>query len=336
MKEYKERKPLPPFLDEEEVRRFLPILDTHFIIPSKFEEKDVWVSNSGLCFSGLHFYSESTYRFAYPLFRYKLQCIYNWVFRKKVILEGKALLVHTPWSIVNYHHWLVDCLPRFYPFLSQIDTVRLLLPKQLEEVPFVQATLLSLNIRDVWYIPQDHLVKVKQLSFAEQTPGSYYVNDHLKPMIDLLKRRSHCEEAVASKRIFLSRQSTGYRKIENYEQLKIVLAKYNFEIIEAEKWSFQDQIMLFSSTKYLVSVHGAGLTNCVFMPTGGKVFELHPDVSRQRSIFNYIYWNLANHFGLAYYFLGCEPVDKQERFHTANLEVDLEKMESILNAMISD
>ena len=44
-----------------------------------------------------------------------------------------------------------------------------------------------------------------------------------------------------------------------------------FETVYTEELSFAEQVRLFSETRCLVSIHGAGLTNLMFMPPGGHM-----------------------------------------------------------------
>lgn len=49
---------------------------------------------------------------------------------------------------------------------------------------------------------------------------------------------------------------------------------FGFETVYAEDLSFDEQRNLFFETKILVTPHGAGLTNVLFMQPGTKVLEL--------------------------------------------------------------
>jgi capsular polysaccharide biosynthesis protein len=121
----------------------------------------------------------------------------------------------------------------------------------------------------------------------------------------------------------------------NEKEVAELLSRYGFRPLEPHTLSFKEQIVTFSNTKYLVALHGAALTNCVFMQPDSHVLELHPDISNEKSIFNISYWNLCHYFGLHYYFQGCSPVNTKERFHTANLIVDLKKLEENIIQMLA-
>jgi capsular polysaccharide biosynthesis protein len=55
---------------------------------------------------------------------------------------------------------------------------------------------------------------------------------------------------------------------------------------------------LFSSASHLISVHGAGLTNMLFMHTNTRVMEIR----RRDDLLNYCYFFMAHSLGLKYYY----------------------------------
>ena len=55
---------------------------------------------------------------------------------------------------------------------------------------------------------------------------------------------------------------------------------YSLETIDLDKATFRSTVGLFAKTAVLLGVHGAGLTNLIFMPRGGAVVELRLARSR--------------------------------------------------------
>lgn len=335
METYSEKKKLPDFLTEAERQRFISKVETRFVKPKLMKSKNAWLTYTGLCFSYFHFFKSTSYHLAYSQWSYIVQCIYHFVTKSRKSFDEPCYFVHSTWSMGNYHHWLVDSLPRFKPFLGQFQTKKLILPEQLYSQAFIQQSLHLLGVENIAVLKKGELAKLNQVEFAELTPGDFTVNHDLKFMVDLLKKKCVDNPELEPTRIlFLSRQNVGYRKIDNYEDVENLMAKYHIEVVSPENMNLQEQIRLFAETKILVSVHGAGLTNAIFMSEGSVLLELHPAIENESDIFNYIYWNLAEHFGLRYYFLGCQPVDKDERFHTANLKVDIEKLTILLDKIL--
>ena len=76
------------------------------------------------------------------------------------------------------------------------------------------------------------------------------------------------------------------------------MIKHGFEIVYTEKLSLKDQISLMCETKTLVSLHGAALTNMIFLPENSEVIELRNHGDSKTNC----YFNLANALGLKYYY----------------------------------
>jgi capsular polysaccharide biosynthesis protein len=47
-------------------------------------------------------------------------------------------------------------------------------------------------------------------------------------------------------------------------EVRQILERYNFEVYDAERLSLAEQMQLFSESRYIVGLHGAGLTNIIF------------------------------------------------------------------------
>ena len=77
-----------------------------------------------------------------------------------------------------------------------------------------------------------------------------------------------------TRKVFISRLKASRRKILNEDAVVEFLKTQNWEIHYFEDYSFRKQREIMSKTKYLISLHGAGLTNLLFMKEGGKVLEL--------------------------------------------------------------
>ena len=70
-----------------------------------------------------------------------------------------------------------------------------------------------------------------------------------------------------------------------------------FRVIQASKLSLREQIRLFSRATILVSAHGAGLANLLFMKRNSIVIEMHCN-----DMVNWSLRRLASSVGLRY---GC-------------------------------
>jgi capsular polysaccharide biosynthesis protein len=131
-------------------------------------------------------------------------------------------------------------------------------------------------------------------------------------------------------RVYISRRAAGKRRIANEHEIVSILTRNGFEIVCAEDLTFEQQVALASQTRYLVSNHGAGLANMLFMPEGGSVLEL-----RHRTDYvNNCYFVMASALGLNHFYQLCEPQQQNVDPHTADLIVDPQEFEHSLSGLV--
>ena len=131
-------------------------------------------------------------------------------------------------------------------------------------------------------------------------------------------------------KIYISRAKAPKRKILNEEEIISILVSLGFEIIYMEDLDFFSQVKLMSECKYLVSLHGAGLTNELYLPETAKVFEIrHP-----KDKLNNCYYLLATALSLKYYyFLGDSFEDDP---HCANITIDIPSFSESITKYLQD
>jgi len=78
-----------------------------------------------------------------------------------------------------------------------------------------------------------------------------------------------------------------------------------------------------NESKMVISCHGAGLTNIMFMQKGQTVIEL-----KEKNNNYWCYFSLARVFGLDYNYILCEGDDENHR--DANIKVDLFALSELL------
>lgn len=80
-----------------------------------------------------------------------------------------------------------------------------------------------------------------------------------------------------SRVVFVKRKNrliVNQNELENF--IKSKTGTYDFDSIYFDDLNFEQQVKKMSQTKLLISVHGAGLTNAIFMPSTSIVVEITP------------------------------------------------------------
>jgi len=66
-------------------------------------------------------------------------------------------------------------------------------------------------------------------------------------------------------------------QIVNEDLVQDVLIASGFEVHYFEDYTFQQQVEIMSGAKLVVALHGAGITNILFMGGKGRILELRND-----------------------------------------------------------
>jgi hypothetical protein len=132
-------------------------------------------------------------------------------------------------------------------------------------------------------------------------------------------------------RVLISRQSASRRRVKNWEAVREWGERHGFTEVCLEKLSFAEQFALFRDAEFIVTPHGAGLTNLVFCQKRSPVIEfLAEDAEANPQIW---YWALANDMNLPYGCLEC-PLERSGRDSGSyDTTVDVEKLDALFKKM---
>lgn len=247
---------------------------------------------------------------------------------KKVTTVKKAVSFHYGWD--NYYHFFTDTLPQVKYWLSRNnEDIIWIIPEKVKSISYVQDYLRLDPIfegRNIIYQKPDEYIQVTQE--AHFVKRSRVGSIELKSCVDsLLSLSNNIQQKKKNQKIFLIREE--YRSAHNLAELIDIATSFGFRAINTEGMSLQDQIKLFSSTRWLIGFHGAGLTNMIFRK-GEKMslLELFP-----KNKIPLHYWHLTLDFGFNYSFcIGDSFIEKNELFY---LEPNNFKL-AIKNMMIED
>jgi len=317
----------------------LPIFghDLERLIPRTrlVEYRDVRLSSDGIIFKRGRMMPES---FAYPsnamgwrrrsLLKFYLS---NYLLKRRRRFEPSALWVTDDWS-AGYFHWLADALPRLLAVRHLLAEHTLLLPGRYERLEFVRSSLEPFGALKVEFIGPDEVLTCRRLVVPTQTaPSGHYNEELLRGVRGLLVE--HFAAGAwdeAGRRVYISRGRAPKRRVGNEEEVFGVLREFGFTVMYAEDHPFAEQVRAAASARVLVSNHGAGLTNMLFMRPGARVLELrHRDDCVQNC-----YFTMASALGLEYFYQTCPPEKPGEAAHTSNLLVEADALRENLRLLV--
>lgn len=252
--------------------------------------------------------------------------------------ENEYLVIHHPWA--NYYHWMTETIGKLWMVKDDLQNLILIIPEDLRRNPYVKGSLEPFSFKEIFYVPVNKNLFIKNLCLPQLKPicetyDAKMLNEqrefYVKYVRDTLKISVN-----AGYRVYVSRKLAPKRRIQNEHEVEAVLKKYDFTIVYCEQYSFAEQVSLFSQAAFLVSIHGAGLTNMVFMPKGSCILELHKRMTNSKDHHSLVYWRLASALEHDYYHQICEPVDPEADFFSADFVVDTQELEKNISIALQD
>lgn len=253
----------------------------------------------------------------------------NYLFRKIRDVKEEVVWLTDAWS-AGYFHWVADVLSKVFLVRDLARERTVLLPSAYARFDFVRPSLAAFDIRKIQFMGPDEVVRCETLLVPTPVaPSGHFRNDVIHGVRQQLLERFGSTRVETDRRIYVSRTRAPKRKISNEAEVCALLLKHGFETVHAEDLPFVDQVRLFSEARYLVSNHGAGLTNMLFSRRGASVLELRHKADR----INNCYFTLAAALGFDYFYQLCEPTSDRDP-HTADLSVDMPLLEKTLLSIL--
>jgi capsular polysaccharide biosynthesis protein len=246
---------------------------------------------------------------------------------QKVKVRGNVILGFQVWGN-NYFHWMTETVPAIHAMYQQDINPLVLIPESLFQLSFVKQ-LFEMNLWKYETFCNDEAIEAASM-FAIPLPHVGRFNHYfLRSAVQKLISQSLVDESIIPfRKVYISRYNARRRKVTNEVEMVHMLRKMGFEIHMLENYSLKQQIQLFQESALVLSNHGAGLTNIMFMKPESKVLELKSENNDY-----WCYYSLANVFGLKYAYKLCLGNDKNHR--DADVFVDLSNLFDILNQIES-
>lgn len=326
---------LPVNFDENHVQLFQHEFQKNIPHSELLRFENVRVSAEGLIFKDSRILPQS-FAYAFELDDWKRRSILkflvtNYFFRRPQKIETDVLWITDYWS-KGYFHWLTDALTRLYVVRDRLDQLTLMLPWEFETRDFVRTSLEVFGVQKFDFIKRDEVLLCSSLVMPTHTAPSGHFRDEVIHGVreTLLSAYGDSAYQGTGERIYISRRTANRRRIANEDELVQILKKFDFQFICAEELTFPEQVKLTSRARYVVSNHGAGLTNMIFMKEGSRVLEL-------RHVSDYVnncYFVLASALKFDYYYQLCDPKPVHADAHTADLFVDPQELEKNLALLV--
>jgi hypothetical protein len=245
--------------------------------------------------------------------------------------EKVYIIAFDPWSARNYYHWVIDTLPRLHIVRDKLPHSVLLLPRNARRYMYESAQLF--NPKEILELKKHSFACVKNLCLPRPVAdsGRHDGMALLGVKNFILSRLGEPNDTASSgEKVYVSRASQSARKIHNEHEVLDLLRNYGFSIVHFENMPFSEQVTVMRKAKYVVSSHGANLTNMLFMPERGKVLEINKEDSP-----NLCYYSLASSINLDYFYQLCPTAcDGPDIDNNADLMVNIGKLRENVEMML--
>lgn len=259
-------------------------------------------------------------------------------FNNPIKLDGTVVLLSTDPNNVNFYHWMIESFPKLH--LLQKSGFKVNKYIICNKMPYQKQLLEIAGIKEeqiIWF-DENTLVQADELivpdiinnfrAFEFRGKLSYnakyipnWIFDFYNELLYLYLKESEPQK------IFISREKANYRNIENENDLFEMLLTKGFKKVFLEDLSIIEQANLFHNAEFIVSPHGAGLTNLLFCKLNTKVIEIFPPT--------YLCNNqqlLARALNLDYAYIVCDTSsDADTDLLRENIVVDIKKLEKAFN-----
>lgn len=329
---------------DEEMSAFLnPYLNYWSFSPKLKRFKNVFLTNSGIAVNNLGLIKESCHDYPEQHKIFSNEAFFSYQQAKEnpenvieLIDERIYISIHHPWF--NYFHWISEAIFRLWLAKDVKGTVVLLLPASYERLNFVMESIEPFKI-DFFVIPNRKSVFIKNLCLPQIKPicDSYnekQVHEIRHFYLEHIKlRKLHIN---LGERIYVSRSKFAKRTIINESEVLATIEKFGFKIIFNEDYTFFEQVAIYSNAKYLVSIHGAGLTNMLFMAENSKILEINKKKANTTDPPSFVFWYLADALKFDYLLQLCQPLHLDEDYYYASYYINIELLEKNLKLLFSN
>jgi hypothetical protein len=295
---------------------------------------DVSVSWHGLVMRGLELFKPSL---PYPEAWYEFSGTYllrQWVTtvtRPEFLSSLEVALVYDFWSVNNYYHWLIDVLPRLLILKQLHPNCIILLPEGASD--YMRLSVGALGFTKFHFIPKNRILTGIDIIMPGHVAAVGRQDSLLLAQVreQLVNTFASAKtSSVSKRRVFASRGTQKTRRLLNEEEIFPLLKRYDIEIVIFDKMTLPQQIQLMQTVDLFIGVHGANMTNLLFLSPDASVIELmdsqHP---------NLCYSNMATNLSFVYKIVPCEGII-QANTHENNydLRVNSEVLEQVITQSI--
>ena len=318
------------FAGEAKARFLAPVL---FKVHHIYQLHNVHVTWDGAVFHNLRLFLPSIVQARFASRFQDTLLLRQWM-GERISSTACVAVCHDQWSVENYYHWLIDTLPRLLVLRQTRPNVLLLLPQPLspKKLPdYITCSAAILGFTQYLPVNTRQILRADCVVLPELTAASLTQNPELIRQVRTeLTVALQPKLVSATRKIYAARASSGVRNIQNALEVEMMLQRWGFEKVYFEQLSFLEQVQLMHETVVFLGVHGAGMTNMLFLQQKAKVIEL-----LNEEYGDLCYFRLASCLTLPYFCVPCSGLN-QELANQSNIIVNLKLLEQTIEVVLAE
>lgn len=313
-------------------------LDYSFLKGNKFPTAIYKISNGKVNSNGVVFVDGYCVKESLVLFSERKggffssdSMVFNYPYSKSHLLRGNHASL-AMYGVQNYYHFIFDLIFRGVLFDLVRENLRTdsyilsAFESEFQEIIFSKVFDSSCS-----FLESDSLYDFDVLYIMNPVRKDFLYNqESLSILSDRLKQNflPNVVGLVKPKKIYISREFQGGRRLINELELICFLKKRGFEIVHPEKLSLTEQAHLFSQAIIIVSCSGAALTNLIYCDSRCTVMEIIPNSSTKRQ--SHFFWGrFCESFGLKHIGFYSDIYEQNDNIHLESFIINIDSFFSI-------
>jgi len=245
------------------------------------------------------------------------------------------------WSS-GFAHWILDSLPRLYASRELHKHCYLILPESHNRT-YILDTLNMFDFKGIHFFPKKTYCQISNLILVTHAAPQGSLHEYLSREFRQYAKE-YCTKIglgnfTQGERIYISRQRAPKRHILNEQEVELVVKELGFTVIAFEDYTIFEQMAIMQHAKYVVTLHGAGVSNMIFMPSHTHYLEIR----RKGDTHNNHFFALASAMQINYWYQLADfkpsPKADGKNFDLLmgnyyDVLVDVEELQTIVKKML--
>ena len=187
----------------------------------------------------------------------------------------------------NYYSNLLQFLPRIFFNNKKNNKIAIHRNSTNKYREFLKTVLNSFDVQFNFVFLDDDFYLFEE----SQIPQFMNLKDSIKILKNFFNFKPKPEN---SKKIYVTREYSSYRKIINEGDIVTLLRENGYKFINPQLYTIQEQIEIFSDAEKIVAPHGSNLANIIFCKPGTEILEIKPVFKENEKIFEEVFKFIFN------------------------------------------